>query len=123
MLGSIQAFVERGEQIVLSHHRLDCVESYISELLDNLQEAANSDTPNVIQHNRWVDKFMALRAQLEADKEKKKQKNVSLVEIKPLRRLNLRRNSDFWKETSNMPFSKWKKTKRPMASVFWTVWL
>ena len=30
----------------------------------------NSDTPNVIQHDRWVDQFVALRAQLEADKEK-----------------------------------------------------
>ena len=43
---------------------------------------------NVIQHDWWVDKFVALRAQLEADKEKEETKNVSLVEIKPLRRLN-----------------------------------
>ena len=40
------------------------------ELSDNLQEAANLDTPNVIQHDRWVDQFVALRAQLEAYKEK-----------------------------------------------------
>ena len=53
-----------------SHHCLDRVKSYISELSDNLREAANSDMPNVIQHDRWVDQFVALRAQLEADKEK-----------------------------------------------------
>ena len=52
------------------HHHLNCVKSYISELLDNLREAANSDTPNVIQHNRWVDQFVAICAQLEVDKEK-----------------------------------------------------
>ena len=52
------------------HHRLDCAKSYISELSDNLGEAANLDMPNVIQHNRWVDQFVALRTQLEADKDK-----------------------------------------------------
>ena len=57
-------------KLFFPHHRLDRVESYISELSDNMREAANSDTPNVIQHDRQVDKFVALRAQLEADKEK-----------------------------------------------------
>ena len=59
-----------GDKLFFPHHRLDHVESYISELLDNLQEAANLDTPNVIQHDWWVDQFVALRAQLEVDKEK-----------------------------------------------------
>ena len=59
-----------GNKLFFPHHRLNRVKSYISKLLDNLQEAANLDTPNVIQHDRWVDQFMALRAQLEADKEK-----------------------------------------------------
>ena len=59
-----------GNKLFFPHHRLDRVESYISKLLDNLREAANSDTPNVIQHDQWVDQFVALRAQLEADKEK-----------------------------------------------------
>ena len=59
-----------GNKLFFPHHRLDRVESYISKLSDNLQEAANSDTPNVIQHDQWVDQFAALSAQLEADKEK-----------------------------------------------------
>ena len=70
VLGSIQAFVEEWNKLFFPHHRLDRVESYISELLDNLREAANLDTPNLIQHDWWVDQFVALRAQLEADKEK-----------------------------------------------------
>ena len=41
-----------GNKLFFPHHRLDRVESYISELLDNLRDAANSDTPNVIQHDR-----------------------------------------------------------------------
>ena len=59
-----------GNKLFFPHHCLDRVESYISKLSDNLQEAANLDTPNVIQHNWWVAQFMALRAQLETDKEK-----------------------------------------------------
>ena len=87
----------------------------------NMREAANSDTSNVIQHNRWVYQFVALR--FKRTKRKKRRKNVSPTVIKPLRRLNPQRNSDFWKETSNMPFSRWKKTRRPTVSVFWTVLL
>ena len=59
-----------GNKLFFPHHCLNRFESYISELSDNLGEAANLDMPNVIQHSWWVDQFVALRAQLEADKEK-----------------------------------------------------
>ena len=112
-----------GNKLFCTHHCLDHAESYISKLLENLREAENLDTPTVIQHDQWVDQFMALRAQLEADKEKEETEKRFPAAIKPLRRLNPQRNFDFWKKMSNMLFSRWRRTKRLTVSVFWTVWL